>query len=369
MATPVEVPKLGNTVEECLIGRWVKRPGEPVTAGDVVAEIETDKATFEVTAPVSGTLLAAFFDEGALVPVFTNLFVIGQPGEGIEGFKPRTRIACQEASATDTQAFSPRAQRFAEAHNFHPATVAGTGPGGRVLESDLRQLHEQSNARQAGAPVTHIREKIARRMRESLASTAQYTLNISADARGLLALRARARASVSLPDININDLVTFCTVEALLEVPSLNAEFIDGRIHEHSEIHMGFACDTPRGLMVPVVKDAHMLALDELAVRMKELAAHAAAGTIAPDDLSGATFTVSNLGGLGVEWFTPLLNPPQVAILGVGAIQVKPVRRNSQVEFIDAIGLSLTCDHQVIDGAPGARFLQVLKDKIENVGL
>jgi pyruvate dehydrogenase E2 component (dihydrolipoamide acetyltransferase) len=218
-------------------------------------------------------------------------------------------------------------------------------------------------------PVLHIREKIARRMRESLASTAQYTLNTSADAGGLLALRARIRASVSLPDININDLVTFCTVEALLEVPSLNAEFIDGRIHEYLEVHIGFACDTPRGLMVPVVRDAHALAIDELAVRMKELAAHAVAGTIAPDDLSGATFTISNLGGLGIEWFTPLLNPPQVAILGVGAIQLKPVRRNGQIEFIDAIGLSLTCDHQVIDGAPGARFLQVLKDKIENVEL
>jgi pyruvate dehydrogenase E2 component (dihydrolipoamide acetyltransferase) len=373
MATPVEAPKLGNTVEECLINRWMKRPGELVAAGDVVAEIETDKATFEVTAPVSGTLLAAFFDEGALVPVFTNLFVIGEPGEGVESFRPGSQsqepvgqaFSLPDKAGSAASSFSPRARRFAEAQNFHPAAVTGTGPGGRVLEADLRELH----SRQAGRPVTHIREKIARRMRESLASTAQYTLNTSADARELLALRARIRASVSLPDININDLVAFCCVEALLEVPSLNAEFIDGRIHEHAEIHIGFACDTPRGLMVPVVKDAHTLAVDELAVRMKELAAHAAAGTIAPDDLSGATFTISNLGGLGIEWFTPLLNPPQVAILGVGAIQVKPVRRNGQIEFIDAIGLSLTCDHQAIDGAPGARFLQVLKDKIENVGL
>jgi pyruvate dehydrogenase E2 component (dihydrolipoamide acetyltransferase) len=386
MATAVEVPKLGNTVEECLISRWMKRQGEPVAAGDVVAEIETDKATFEVTAPVSGTLLAAFFDEGALVPVFTNLFVIGEPGEGIERFRPGSQAkmpapplnlelvghAAQRPPQNQEpvgQVFSPRARRFAEAQNFHPAVVTGTGPGGRVLESDLRQLHEQLKTRQAGMPVPRIREKIARRMRESLASTAQYTLNTSADAGGLLALRARIRASVSLPDININDLVTFCSVEALLEVPSLNAEFIDGRIREHAEIHIGFACDTPRGLVVPVVKDAHTLAIDELAVRMKELAAHAVAGTIAPDDLQGATFTISNLGGLGIEWFTPLLNPPQVAILGVGAIQLKPVRRNGQIEFIDAIGLSLTCDHQVIDGAPGARFLQVLKDKIENVGL
>ena len=132
-------------------------------------------------------------------------------------------------------------------------------------------------------------------------------------------------------------------------------------------MHIGFAADTPRGLLVPVVRNAHLLAVDELAQRMQELAAQATAGTIAPDDLSGATFTVSNLGALGIETFTPLLNPPQVAILGVGAIQVKPIRRGSQVEFIDAVGLSLTCDHQIIDGAPGARFLQVLKSKIEDV--
>jgi pyruvate dehydrogenase E2 component (dihydrolipoamide acetyltransferase) len=198
-------------------------------------------------------------------------------------------------------------------------------------------------------------------MRESLATTAQYTLHSWADARGLLAIRARTKA------VNLNHLITYCAVEALLDVPSLNAEFVDGAIREHADVHMGFACDTPRGLVVPVVRDAHLLAVDELAERMKDLAAQAVAGTIAPDDLSGATFTVSNLGSLGVESFTPLLNPPQVAILGVGAVHLRPVRRGGGVEFADAVALSLTCDHQVIDGAPGARFLQVLRSKIEDV--
>jgi pyruvate dehydrogenase E2 component (dihydrolipoyllysine-residue acetyltransferase) len=233
--------------------------------------------------------------------------------------------------------------------------VEGSGPNGRVLERDLKSAYE------AGRQISKVRERIARRMRESLASTAQFTLNGSADARGLLAMRARNRG------ININHLVTFCTIEALMDVPALNAEFIDGAIHEHADVHIGFACDTPRGLLVPVVRNAHLLCIDDLAERMQELAAKAVDETIAPDDLAGATFTISNLGSLGVEDFTPLLNPPQVAILGVGAIQLKPVRRNGQVEFIDAIGLSLTCDHQVIDGAPGARFLQVLKTKIEDV--
>lgn len=376
MATPVEAPKLGNTVEECLVSRWARHKGDQVAAGDVVAEIETDKATFEVTAPVDGVVLDTFFDEGALVPVFTNLFVIGAPGESAEGFRPGSRVeavveAVVEApvrversidpagtSASATR-ISPRARRFARDQKVEINGVHGSGPGGRILEQDLRKLYDSASR------MSTMRDRIARRMRESLATTAQYTMHASADARGLLAVRARVKRSTSLPDININELVTFCTIEALLEVPDLNAEFSDGRIRKHADIHVGFACDTPRGLLVPVVRDAHTLAIDELALRMKDLAARAVEGKLSPDDLSGATFTISNLGGLGIDAFTPILNPPQVAILGVGAIQLKPVRRGGQIEFIDTIGLSLTCDHQVIDGAPGARFLKVLAAQIE----
>jgi pyruvate dehydrogenase E2 component (dihydrolipoamide acetyltransferase) len=385
MATPVEVPKLGNTVEECIVGRWVKQAGDTVAAGEVVAEIETDKTTFEVTAPVGGTLLATFFDEGAVVPVFTNFFVIGNAGEDGAAFRPRAAGASAAAlpvaaaslalappaqataspAITTSARMSPRARRFAEVHGYHPEAVIGSGPGGRILEADLRQLYE---ARPRSAPKSsRLRETIARRMRESLATTAQYTMNSSADAAGLLLLRARIKASAGAADINVNHLVTYCAIRALREVPSLNAEFLEGGIREHAAVHMGFACDTPKGLLVPVVRDAQALSLAELAARMKDLTSRAVAGHISADDLSGGTFTISNLGNLGIEWFTPLLNPPQVAILGVNAIQLKPVRRDGRVELIDAIGFSLTCDHQAIDGAPGARFLQVLKAKIEGV--
>jgi pyruvate dehydrogenase E2 component (dihydrolipoamide acetyltransferase) len=393
MATPVEVPKLGNSVEECIVGRWMKHPGDTVKAGDVVAEIETDKTTFEVTAPVGGKLLAAFFEEGAVVPVFTNFFVVGDAGENADAFRPKVAgaapaavaVAATPAPVARTAAapaigtpvrMSPRARRFAEVNHFHPAAVIGSGPGGRILEEDLRKLYEaqpRGVTTQAAAqpvkpaPRSRLRETIARRMRESLATTAQYTLNASADAAGLLVMRARLKASPPSAYININHLVAYCTVRALGEVPSLNAELIDGKITEHAAVHLGFACDTPKGLLVPVVRDAHALSLPALAARMLEQTARATAGTIAADDLSGATFTVSNLGNLGIESFTPLLNPPQVAILGVDGIQLKAVRREGRVEFIDAIGFSLTCDHQAIDGAPGARFLQVLKAKIEGV--
>ncbi|MBZ5583743.1 MAG: 2-oxo acid dehydrogenase subunit E2 [Acidobacteriia bacterium] len=416
MATPVEAPKLGNTVEEVLVAKWRKRKGDPVSAGEVIAEIETDKATFEVTAPVGGALLETFFEEGALVPVYANLCVIGEPGEEVEAFRPRVAQAAPEGPAdlptrgpgvptsVDTAGtsahatLSPRARRFAEEHDFHPSAVSGSGPGGRVLEEDLRRawftsarvspaagkrikdghagdlphgsgaggMILSSDLGPAATAMSGIREKIARRMRESLASTAQYTLHSSADASGLLALRKRAK--VRGAEITIGDLVAFCAIQALLEFPDLNAELIDCRLYKRPGIHLGFACDTPRGLMVPVVRDAHKMAVDELSRGMKRLAEEAVNGSIPVDDLAGATFTVSNLGSLGIESFTPLLNPPQVAILGVDAIQVKPVRRrDGGVVFIDSIGLSLTCDHQVIDGAPGARFLQALKGKIENV--
>jgi len=434
MAVAVEMPKLGNTVEECLIAKWVKREGQAVSAGETVVEIETDKTSFEVTAPVDGTVLATFFEQGALVPVFTTLFVIGNPGESGEAFRPQSKgstpatngpgaqtpnagdanpgnrsvvRAIGDASLPHSAApLSPRAQRFAEEHKFHPQAVSGSGPGGRVLEADLRALYHSSTkvsgaasrrmqsggeaplegsgiggmilgadlgvdlASDRDAPearISGVREKIARRMRESLASTAQYTLHSSADAGGLLLLRARIKASSAGPDININDLVTFCVVRALLEEPRLNVWFVDGRIQPGRGVHIGFACDTPRGLLVPVVRNAQALTAAELAIRTKDLSILAVQGKISADDLTGATFTVSNLGGLGIESFTPLLNPPQVAILGINAIQLKAVRKEGKVEFIDSIGLSLTLDHQIIDGAPGARFLKVVRDKIENV--
>jgi pyruvate dehydrogenase E2 component (dihydrolipoamide acetyltransferase) len=432
MAVAVEMPKLGNTVEECLIARWVKQEGQTVSAGETVVEIETDKTSFEVAAPVDGTLLARFFEQGALVPVFTPLFVIGNPGESAEALRPQSKGLTSAADAAEPQTpsvrdarprdqlsaitdaslgqssapLSPRARRFAEERNFHPQAASGSGPGGRVLEADLRALYHTSpkvsgaasrgvrnvaevplegsgiggmivlsdlasdvasNLDAAKTRISGVREKIASRMRESLASTAQYTLHSSADARGLLLLRARVKASSAGPDININDLVTFCVVQALLEAPDRNVLFVDGKLQQGRGVHIGFACDTPRGLLVPVVRNAQALTVAALAARMKELSAQAVQGSISADDLTGGTFTVSNLGGLGIESFTPLLNPPQVAILGVNAIQLKAVRREGRVEFIDAIGLSLTLDHQIVDGAPGARFLKVVRDKIENV--
>jgi pyruvate dehydrogenase E2 component (dihydrolipoamide acetyltransferase) len=365
-----------------MIGEWRKHKGDRVTADEVIVEIETDKTTFEITAPVSGTILEVFFEQGALVPVFTNLCVIGEPGEDAAaiGSAPADRTpepapppaAVLKPAAADgaaqaappSAALSPRARRFAQEHNFTPPQLEGSGPGGRVLEADVQAAYA---AAPSAERVSNIRETIARRMRESLSTTAQYTMHTSAGAAGLLALRARFKVSPGLTGITIGDMVLYCVTKALAEAPALNAEFIDGRILRHADINLGFACDTDRGLFVPVVKQCQKLTLAELSARVGQLAEQAVRGTISTDDMRGATFTVSNLGNLGIECFTPILNPPQVAILGVDAIQLKPVRRDGGVAIVDSIGLSLTCDHQVIDGAPGARFLQIVARKIEQV--
>jgi pyruvate dehydrogenase E2 component (dihydrolipoamide acetyltransferase) len=388
MATPIEMPKLGNDAEESLLARWYKQPGETVAAGDVIADIETEKSSFELVAPVGGTLLATFCAAGDVVPVFTTVCVVGEPGEDVDQFRPGASskaaapaaeaaapVAAPEpmgaaeapAPAALAPAMSPRARRFAREREFFPSDVTGSGPGGRILEDDLQRLYERRDA--PGAGLSLHRGTIARRMRQSLASTAQYTMNTSAVATGLLALRERVKSAGAedAAAVNINAMVLFCAVRALEDVPDLNVEFRDGAIHKQSAIHLGFACDTPRGLLVPVIRDAGRMTLPQLAAEAKRLSAQAIAGTLPPDQLSGGTFTVSNLGTYGIESFSPILNPPQVAILGVNAIQLKPVRRNGTVEFVDHIGLSLTCDHQVIDGAPGARFLRVVGERIENI--
>ena len=419
MATPVEMPKLGNTVEECILAKWRKKRGDPVSSGEILADIETDKASFELAASASGVVLETFFEQGALIPVFTNICVIGDSGEPFEQF--RSKVAApvealaekqpvqtaapapgtgQEAVAREGS-LSPRARRFAAEHDFRPEKVAGSGPGGRILEQDLKHLYrsqprqsflarrllrEGYQAQPAGSgindmivarelgeppvPMTGIRQRIAQRMWESLAMSAQYTLNSSANATGLLRLREKIKAvreTRAVADVNLNEMVMFAAVKALVEMPQLNAELVDGKICRHSRINLGFASDTPRGLLVPVVKGCEKLSLEELSACVKRLSGQAGAGSLSLDDLEGATFTVSNLGNLGIESFTPILNPPQVALLGMNSIELKPVRVDGKVEFVERIGFSLTCDHQVIDGAPGARFLKLLASLIENI--
>ena len=248
----------------------------------------------------------------------------------------------------------------------------GSGARGKVLANDVKKAREEkSHIDFQDIKVSNIRKIIAANMQASLNQTAQLTLHRSADARKLRASRKKLKKEADEGkrlNITINDLVCFALIRALKRHPDLNAHFLETHIRQFNPVHLGFAVDTPRGLMVPTIRDAGNLSLDHLSGQMKELAAQAIAGKIDPELLKGASFTVTNLGAYGVEIFTPVLNPPQVAILGVNAITLQPVELDEgSIGIIPKIGLSLTFDHRAVDGAPAAAFLKAITEEIENI--
>ena len=394
------MPRQGQSVESCIIVGWKKKPGDAVKAGDVLCEVETDKATFEVESPAEGTLLAIFAEQGADVPVLAVIAAIGAPGENVDALKAGTSPAAPTASAAAASPpapapasaapaasslagkpkVSPRAKALAASRGVDLAGLRGTGPGGRIIERDVAAAVPTAMRPAAAviAPpplpaatgvvkeikVTGIRKLIAERMLASLQTTAQLTMHTAADARTLQAMRRKFKESpepMGLREVTINDMALYAVTRTLLSFPDLNALFSGDTIQQHSAVHLGFAVDTPRGLMVPVIRNAHALSLREIAREASRLIAGCRDGGIKPEEMAGGTFTVTNLGTFGVHGFTPVLNVPQVGILGVGAIVPGPVQdAEGAVTFVPQIALSLTINHQVVDGAPGARFLQAL---------
>ncbi len=299
---------------------------------------------------------------------------------------------------------SPRARKIAFRHGVDPETIEGTGPNGRVIERDVQSVISgrprlsasavassregleppprgkglagmalASDMMEPGAilgakvkPVKGIRKLVAERMIQSLQTSAQLTLNAQFELTASQAYR-KERVDQGKSKVSINDLIAFAQVQSLSEHPELNAHFLGDRLAVFDEVHLGIAVDSPRGLMVPVVKDASDLSLEALSNEIKRKAVACREGTIQPDDLSGGSCTLTNLGMLGISTFTPVLNVPEVAILGVGGIELKPKRLESgEIEYVEFLPLSLTIDHQAVDGAPAARFLQTLISQLED---
>ena len=428
MASAVLLPKLGNSVESSIILAWHKAVGDPVAAGELLAEIETDKATLEVESPADGLLLARFYEAGAEVTVMAPIGAIGSAGEDVADLRPHASettlqpVSQQPRTAAPVShgtapaltargrpASSPRARKLAAARGLPLDGLTGSGPGGRILERDVqaalaqgprltpvaRAMLEEGGyvlPQQGSGPSGRIRrsdlipasrtpaaERVplrgarrvtARRMLESLQTTAQLTLHAPADARALLSLRQRLKsgaAGTDLHAVTINDLLHFAVARTLPAHPALNAQLVDDHILQHRVVHLGFAVDSPRGLFVPVIRDADRLGLQQLASEARRLAQACREGRVRPEELEGATFTVSNLGAYGIESFTPVLNPPQAGILGAGAIHLKAAADEGGVAFRPHISLSLTIDHQVLDGAPAARFLQDLAQYLARI--
>lgn len=428
MANAVIMPRQGQSVESCIITSWNKAVGDTVAEGDVLFSYETDKSAFDEVATVSGTMLAQFYSEGDVVVCLENVCVIGEPGEDISAFTggaaapaeaPAKEDAAPAAEAPAAAAeaapaaspasdagrifISPRAKNLALKTGVDMTKVAPTGPHGRIIERDIERAldagfkagtaavedflagkivaaAEEETPAPASAPaaveaeyteipMSGIRKAIARSMTASLSEMAQLTLNASFDATDILAYRKKLKAApedMGVSKITLNDIVLYAVSRILPKYPYINANLVDNTIRSFTHANVGMAVDTERGLLVPTLPAADTMSLAEISAIAKTMAGKAKDGGLTPDEMSGGSFTVTNLGSLGVESFTPVINPPQTAILGV-CTTVNRLRADGTV--YPAMGLSLTFDHRVVDGAPAAKFLKELCDALENFSL
>lgn len=425
MATIVIMPRQGNTVESCIIGKWHKKKGDLIQVGNILFTYETDKAAFDEEATVSGTLLEIFFQEGDDVPVLAPVCIIGNPEEDVTGLFPGKVSQKEKAAALPKEAkpdlplsektdsgetrISPRARALAGKKGLdiffavpsgpegriverdivaleqtHPgATPAaresmkpgtdqiGTGIGGRITVADLARDRTAADAEPEyrDEPLTQIRKIIGSTMHRSLSEMAQLTMNRTFDATGLLKFRQEVKArgtAWGIPNITINDVIIYVVSRMLSRHGDLNAHFLGDYVRKFRNVHMGIAVDTERGLMVPTLRFCNQMSLRQISDSVRNLAGQCKEGNVNPDLLRGSTFTITTLGVMGVESFTPVINPPQTAILGVCCVMTRWREDGGKPISYPSMNLSLTIDHRVVDGAPAARFLQDLCDGLES---
>ena len=419
MAKLVIMPRQGQSVESCVITEWQKKKGDKVAIDDVLFSYETDKSSFDEKADVEGTLLEVFAADGDEVPCLEPVCIIGNEDEDISALMPKAdgesapaeekkeevkeenkapavSTASEETKIEGRLRISPRARHLAERTDADLSKAVPTGPMGRIIERDVNALLdagllvgetvEVAAPAQAPAAVAepeaeyvdeklpNIRKVIAKSMHASLSNMAQLTMMASFDATQIVAFRAMCKQNaekLGLSNITLNDMILFAVAKTVGDFRALNAHYLDGedKMRFFKDVHLGIAVDTEKGLFVPTVKNANKLSLNELSKAAKEVINEVHAGTISPDKLKGASFTVSNVGAQGVEYFTPVVNPPQTAILGVGTIIRRVKKVGDKDVFYDAMGLSLTFDHRALDGAPAAKFLKALCNNLENFNL
>ncbi|HEU0335196.1 MAG TPA: dihydrolipoamide acetyltransferase family protein [Gaiellaceae bacterium] len=404
MATEVKLPRLGQGMESGTIVRWLKDEGEAVSKREPLYELDTDKVTQEVEAEADGVLLKILVREGE-VEVGKTIAVIGKEGEEVSleaVTAPATRgnggsaapaqrreapAAPPEAEATAPAPApradgrvkaSPLARRIARERGIDLTSVAGTGPDGRIIAEDVEKAQAAPARALAPAPsaevevveLTQTRKTIARRLTEAWQAPV-FQLGVSADATELLALRERLvellREGEAKP--TVNDVLTKLVAVALVRHPAVNSTFTGDAIQRHPAAHVGIAVAAPNGLVVPVIRDADRSTVQQIATARAEVVGRAREGKLRREDLDGGTFTISNLGMYGIEQFVAVLNPPQTAILAVGAVKETPVVVDGELDVAPLVHLMLTCDHRAIDGADGAEFLQTLVALIEQPAL
>ncbi len=396
MANQVTLPQMGLSEESAVIGEFYVSVGDTVQIGSRLFSIETGKSVFDVESEFEGVVLALLCEEGDELPIQAPVMVIGEAGESFDAPKaekeePENKKAAEPApvqKAAEVPAAmaytgdqreklsSPRARTLADKAGVDAALAQPTGAEGLIIERDVKRMLDTGVPERAPAaadgdykdvPLTMMRKTIAKAMFQSIQSMAQLTHTASFDATELLAYRKQCKAQEELKGITLGDMVLFAVSRTLTQFPEMNAYFLEDKIRRFPGVQLAVAVDIPAGLVVPVIRNADRMSVLEISNEMKRLAAACQNGSIAPELLTGGTFTVSNLGNLGIESFTPIINPPQVGILGVDTITLRPRRAdNGTVSFYDCMTLSLTYDHRAVDGAPASRFLQALCKNLES---
>jgi pyruvate dehydrogenase E2 component (dihydrolipoamide acetyltransferase) len=419
MAEIIDMPKLSDTMSVGTLVKWNIKEGQVVAFGDILAEIETDKATMELSCTVPGTILKIYAATGAQLPVGDPICAIGKKGEAAPDPKAKapaaksaqaipeaTGIPCVPEAPKSSNSpapaqtdgsrtkISPYAKRMAEKAALNAASLSGTGPGGRIVARDVVAAGSAPAAPVAPAgpinvavtppadgkgiqadadqPVSGMRATIARRLVESKNTVPHFYLEVEVDAAPLLAMRetlnkrlAEAGGEAALK-LSVNDFILKASAEALRKIPAVNASWAGTSIRQHSAVHLAFGVALEDGLVTPVIRDAHSKSLKEIALDAKALISKARGKKLSPAEMSGSTFTVTNLGMYGVSGFFGIINTPNAAILSVGATIKKPVvDAQDRIVMGQRMIIGLSGDHRVVDGANGAQFLQALKQILE----
>lgn len=395
MSTDVIMPALGFDMTEGLLARWLKNEGDPVEKGQAIAEIETEKATVEIAAAAAGILARIIVRAGETVPVGTLIGVISGAGEEAAAVSapaspappPSAPVSgAGEGGAPAVEGrvkASPVARKMAEEAGLDLSGIKGTGPGGRVVERDVQEAISAGSAPAppavpaaaapvaaapgATVPLNRMRKTIARRMTESKATAPHFYVTVEINMGD--AMRMRDQLNALLPEaerISVGDLVVAAAARTLARFPALNASYRGDNLEMHPRVNIGIAVALEDGLIPPVLRDADRKSLQRIAVESRALAERARANKLRSDDLGGGTFTVSNLGMFDVDEFIAIINPPEAAILAVGAVTLRPVAADGEVRIAPLMKTTLSVDHRAADGAQAGRFLQEFKKLLES---
>lgn len=420
MAEAIIMPKTGMAMEEGVIIEWLKEVGDTISKGDILAEIETDKSTMELESDEEGILLSIVYEAGTTVPVTIPIAWVGAEGDpipetgtpdaaaetetapaeespsaapepaavvtgsGLRSTPAAKRVAAERSidlsEVTPSGRFgeirerdvlsakqvrsTPLAARMAADQDIDLSEVKGTGHNGKIFSSDLPKAQPEAVAEDVRVPLTNIQKVTGRRMTESCQQIPMVTENMPVDVTELLELRKQFNASDRIK-MTINDFVLKAVARALKDHPRMNSSFDGDSLIYHGSVNLGMAVATPKGLVVPVIANADRLSLSALSARAKELAVTAREGKLRPDDMYGSTFSISNIGMYGVSSFNPVINPPEAGILGVCAIESVPKFKDGELVERKIMGLSLTFDHRVVDGAGASEFLKTIREYLE----